>query len=180
MAEFFRKRIEGAKLATLAVGLGVSAESLCLLKIGQITETQWSFPMCDGRGEIVGIRTRSDRGAKRAIAGSRSGLFVPDRWLDDGPIYVCEGPTDCAALLTLGLNAVGRASCNEGGRELLAMRNGRSYVIVADNDKVGIDGARRLAALLGGAPMIRPPDGFKDVRAWVNAKATRADVEAGQ
>ena len=35
----------------------------------------WAFPMCDGYGNIVGIRLRNERG-KFAVRGSRQGIFT--------------------------------------------------------------------------------------------------------
>jgi hypothetical protein len=55
-------------------------------------------------------------------------------------------------------------------------------VVVADSDLPGRSGAERLATdLLAYSPAVRviaPPNGIKDARAWKNAGATKADVEA--
>lgn len=176
LAGWFARQAVG-KVAGLAAKLGVSAASLERLGVGKQGDSAWTFPMRDGAGAIVGIRVRYESGVKRTVSGSRSGLFVPSD-PNGGPVYVCEGPTDTAALLTIGLSAVGRASCTEGARELAVLLRGHAIVIVSDNDKPGMDGAARLARILAGARVIRPPDGIKDARAWVNAGATKKDVEA--
>ena len=95
-------------------------------------------------------------------------------------MYVPEGPSDVAALLSLGLRAVGRASCKGGVKylaELFADTN-EQILIVGENDKKddgqwpGRDGARTLAAALarelgGRVRWTMPPMGFKDVREWL-------------
>jgi hypothetical protein len=70
--------------------------------------------MCDGYGEVVGIRLRNERG-KFAVRGSRQGVFVAGVPAQK-TLFVCEGPTDTAAAVDLGLFAVGRPNCCCGGR----------------------------------------------------------------
>lgn len=106
---------------------------------------------------------------------------------------ICEGPTDCAALLDLGFDVLGRPSCSGGidiVRSYLAGKRA-DVVIVADhdNDKVnpqgvtfnpGIDGALQLAKGLRGVAWsvkIIVPLG-KDVREWVGRGATRVAFES--
>lgn len=163
-----------------AASLGVSVESLKRLHIGS-TLKAWSFPMRNARGEIIGIRYRAENGRKWAERGSRQGLFIPDGIpLEGGRLYICEGPTDCAALLDMGCHAIGRASCNHGGPDLMAWARKREVVVVADRDEdktrpdgttwnPGMDGAKRLAFDLRNEAnvvyMIQPPR-HKDARAW--------------
>lgn len=173
LAAFFRRRA-GGLIVGLAKSLGVTAQALERLGVGLQGDKAWTFPM-QAESRIVGIRIRYESGAKRAVYGSRSGLFVPDGFRPNCKLVICEGPTDAAALLSIGVECVGRASCLDGTAQLAPLAKGRDVVIVADNDKPGRDGAARLAAALTLTKSMRivvPPDGIKDARAWCAAGAT--------
>jgi hypothetical protein len=187
--------VNPARLDRLAEQLGVSSQSLRRLRIGWVGErwcskcerrrTAWSFPMSDVAGHTHGLRLRFvECGHKSAVTGGHEGLFIP-RDLDRfDRIFVCEGPTDTAALLDLGLAAIGRPSCRGAvpvTAELLKARGVGELVIFADRDSAGREGA---AALAGRArllcPIVRivaPPDGVKDARQWKQGGATAADVD---
>jgi DNA primase len=117
----------------------------------------------------------------------KEALFIPcgDMVQDLGRLLVCEGPTDTAALLDMGLeNVVGRPSCAGGVKlvvELVKRRRAREVVIVADADKPGRIGAGNLATVLlayaRSVHLVVPPCGIKDVRDWLRAGGTRGDVE---
>ena len=141
--------------------------------------------MKDAGGDVVGIRLRSVSGQKFAVTGSHNGLFIPRALpnLHGAPLFICEGPTDTAAMLDLGFNVVGRASCNTGSRLLsqyIGLVHPAEVVIVADADAPGRDGAGRLAsALVAYVPCLRvitPPDGINDARAWKRTGATQSDI----
>ena len=160
--------------------LGVSAESLGLLMYGWSVEHGcYTFPMRDERGSIIGIRTRYRNGSKYSMRGSRNGLFIPTNFDAAKEVWICEGPTDCAALLTLGLNAIGRPS-NTSGHEMMmsVLSRGRDHVyIVADResaertDAITVNAARRIAGeSRRRCRIIRPPD-CKDVRDWIASGA---------
>ena len=101
--------------AWLAGKLGVSAASLdALAPAADFIAKAFAFPMRDGHGKVVGIRYRAMDGSKWSKTGSAQGLFYRADIQPCRVISVCEGPTDTAAALTLGLSAVGRASCNGG------------------------------------------------------------------
>ena len=165
----------------LARDLGVSA-SACFW-LGAVWATPqyrgWAWPMRDGYYEYVGIRLRSPEGRKWAVKGSHQGLFLPT--IDpQETCYVCEGPTDTAAALSMGLFAIGRPSCL--GCEVEVARlfrrlDVRRAVIVADADDPGFNGARKLAASLPiPSVVIVPPT--KDLRAFYQMGGTRAMIEA--
>lgn len=178
--------MSGTCLVDAAVNLGVSQRSLLQLGIGWHRQYQaHSFPMSDAAGDPIGIRLRDPAtGRKWAIRGSRSGLFLAAQaYRIGGQLVICEGPTDTAAALTLGLEAVGRPFCRGGTEMLLSLvrQLDTSVVIVADSDGPGVDGAHALAdAMFGVARGIRVirPLGSKDMREWVKSGASRAMFDA--
>lgn len=167
--------------------LGVPRGGLIALgAIWSIVQAAVACPMFGANGraaEPIGARVRSDAGGKWAVRGSRSGLFVPvERRGLDGPLFLPEGLTDTAALVGLGMDAIGRPSCT-GGRDLVRTVVAREpadrpIVIVADADEPGRLGARLLAEELPGrrVSVLTPPSGMKDVREWVGNGATAASV----
>jgi len=180
----FGRDTQPAEVARLAVRLGVTAGSLVRLGVAWAAPHRaWAFPMSNAKHETIGVRLRAEDGRKWAVAGSRNGLFWPDNLAEVGPLLVCEGPTDTAAMLDLGYDAIGRPSCTGAVDmviEVVRALKRRDVVVVADADGPGIDGADRLARALteaGRRPkVIRPHEG-KDARAWVRAGATRAVVD---
>jgi hypothetical protein len=188
LAGRYRRAVSPRRLNDLAASLDLSAESLTALGIGwSAAHGAWSLPMSDpATGIVVGIRLRKPNGTKFAVRGGKDGLFLPVTGQVAGePLLVTEGPTDTAALLDLGfLNVAGRPSCSGGVRHLVSLvrtRRTAEVVIVADADEPGRRGAAHLASILRVyCPVVRviePPPGVKDVRAWKQAGATRADVE---
>jgi hypothetical protein len=174
------------RLEWFSGGLGVSVAALRRLGVGWCeTSRAWSFPMTDASGRVRGIRLRTAAGKKFAVRGGHEGLFVPDG-LDAGSLLLlCEGPTDTAALLDLGLEAVGRPSCTGGSglvADLITRRRPAGVVVVADRDQPGQSGARalalRLAPLCRSLRVVTPPVTVKDAREWKRAGATRAVVLA--
>lgn len=184
-----------SELQRLSHELGVSVESLKRLGVGWCG-WGWTFPMTDANGDLRGIRVRKRNGIKLAVTGSRDGLFIPDPpddldtldALDTSPggvppLLICEGPTDTAAMLDLGFDAVGRPSCR-GGIHLLVdltrRRQPAEVVVLSDGDGPGRQGAESLASVMvlhtPAVRVIRPPHGIKDARAWKRAGATYDDV----
>ncbi|MCL5281897.1 MAG: toprim domain-containing protein [Planctomycetes bacterium] len=178
----------------LARSLGVSVRSLERLQAGY-NGAGYTFPMRDGRERIIGIRVRTSKG-KWCVPGSRNGLFWPEGVYSgsDGRLIVCEGPTDCAALLTLEFDALGRPSCQGGVDHITTFLQGRrrEVIILADKDPPkrrpdgsvwypGQEGAARLAQairpLVQTLKIVKPPF-HKDIRAWLQAGATHDVVEA--
>jgi len=189
-----RRAITVSQSRDLARRLGVSRLSLERLEIGWDGRS-YTFPMCDANSEIIGIRLRTSDGRKYAVSGSQNGLFIPTEvcaWSEQ-TLYICEGESDTAAALTLGLDAIGRPSCTGSEKhikEFLRQRR-RDVVIVSDNDglktrpdgtqwRPGIEGARHLAQAIrpicSSVKIITPPE--KDLRAWVQAGATAEAVMA--
>jgi hypothetical protein len=201
----------GAQVARLAAQLGVTPASLHALGTLYCPEAPaytrrdgttvydpecWLSPERDGAGNVISAATRDADGGKRQVGGGRRGLAYPLDWRDradaaltpegePGPIYLVEGPSDTAALLTLGLCAVGRPS-NSGGTDHLAvlLRDvppSQEITLVGERDRhqtdrgewvwPGLDGAllvaRRLAVALGRPVRVAlTPGSMDDVRRW--------------
>ncbi len=165
-------------VAEFAAALGVSPPALVAVGAAWAAPyAAWAFPMCDGYGNVVGIRLRNERG-KFAVRGSRQGIFLASVPAQQ-TLFVCEGPTDTAAAVALGLFAVGRPNCCCGGPEIkvFARRQGcRRVVVIADNDRPGLDGARKVGGELKLPFAVYVPPA-KDVREFVRLGGTRAMVE---
>lgn len=161
-----------------AMSLGVSTGSLQAIGCAW-NGRAWAFPMKHASGKMIGIRLRSESGDKWAVRGSHQGLFFSD--VEPArTLFVVEGPTDCAAALTLGLNTLGRPACIGQEPEILSyVRRVRAsrVVIVSDNDEPGLRGAAKLQAML---PVMNclwiPP--AKDIRQFVSLGGDRETLEA--
>jgi len=167
-----------AALAAFAVELGLSVAALVATGAAWAAPyAAWAFPMADGQGNILGIRLRNEHG-KFAVRGSRQGLFLANV-TPQACLFVCEGPTDTAAAVELGLFAVGRPNCCCGGADLriYARRHAcRHVVLVADNDKPGLDGARKVGAQIQLPWAVYVPPA-KDLRDFVRMGGTRGMIE---
>ena len=132
----------------LAESLGVKGSALMELRVTWAAEHKaFAWPMRNGAGEMVGIRLRNNAGDKWAVKGSKAGIFLP-YCLPQSQVWICEGPTDTAAALSMGLFAIGRPSCSGGMPDIItALRrlNVREAIIIADNDDPGINGAEMLS-----------------------------------
>jgi len=195
MLRRFERDTRKAEVERLAAALGVSPGSLSSLGIvWAAPHHAWGFPMSNAARETIGVRLRTEGGRKWAIRGSHNALFWPKDLTGRGPLLLCEGPTDTAALLDLGYDAIGRPSCAgavEMVVEVVQRLHRRDVVVVADADKPrrqpdgsiyrpGMDGANQLAQALteaGYRPKVIQPVQGKDARAWVQAGATRAVVD---
>lgn len=191
MAEVWRRNMRPKYLNRAAELLGLPVDPLERLGVGWSPEHQaTTWPMRNAAGDVIGVRLRCPRTAKKwAVKGSRAGLFFPVDLLEvERPdrLIVCEGPTDTAAMLSVGLHAVGVPSAGGGIDLLLAMcrRMRPEYLqVMADADGPGSAGAERVAdALMIIAPVVvvTPMGGCKDSRAWVVGGAGKdAIVAAG-
>lgn len=177
----------GGALGELADALGVSAESLQALGFGWDHDRErWTIPERDHWHRVVGIATRAPDGAKGCLSGSHRGLALPTKlWKrdPDGPVYITEGASDAAALLTVGKCALARPArkmtpdAKAWLAALLKEREpaGRAVVVVADNSECELDGAVELrdhleSKLSTGVLVALPADGSKDVRAMLNSQ----------
>ena len=172
-------KTERGLLADLALELGLSVAALTAAGAAWATpHASWAFPMCDGHGNILGIRLRANDGRKWAVRGSRQGIFIAA--VPPQPtLFVCEGPTDTAAAVELGLFAVGRPNCCCGGADIkvFARRHQCNRVVmISDNDKPGLDGARKVGAEIKLPFAVYVPPA-KDLREFVRLGGTRAMIE---
>lgn len=187
LAMVARSNLTPEGLATCAAWLGLPADPLRRLGVGWSPSHQaTTWPMRDAEGNVIGIRLRCPKTARKwALPGSSAGLiFDPEGFIEPiDRLWVCEGPTDAAALLSIDLHAVGVPSAGGSADLLVALARRvrpREVAIVADGDEAGQRGALRLRdGLLIVAPvrMMTPPIGIKDPRAWVGEGADRASIE---
>lgn len=142
----------------------------------------WVFAERDGHGRVVGLSLRAEDGSKGFCFGGNRGLSIPAGLSDKpDPVLIVEGASDVAALTAIGLAAVGRPNNRGGGDALADLLDGRSVLVVGENDQKdtgawpGRDGAKTVAQQIAGrwvdpVSWCLPPHGVKDVRAWLNQK----------
>ena len=154
----------------------------------------WAFPEHDGDGHVIGLARRYSDGRKRTAPGGRRGITHADDWTAaPGQVWCVEGASDAAALHGCGLAVLARPS-NTGGSAQLALAlssvdPAQAIIVLGENDQKpsgawpGRAGALKVAAELRSALPGRrilaalPPEGAKDVRAWL---AGRSGAQAGQ
>lgn len=203
IAHRYQDAMTASTYAMLAETLGVTEESLmalCVGKADQYLEGTYAFPMRDDCDNIIGIRLRNKDGHKWAVYGSKQGLFYGSMEYSD-TIYVCEGPTDAAALISMGVTAIGKPSCS-GGDELLVsiIRKVRPEMVVVVSDidhhagrcnfcdkdfcqhcrpgQFGAEKTARAISYLGVSVKIIEPIGSKDIRQWYNRGGTRSGLRS--
>ena len=187
LAAHYSAKIDLGELDAFAESLGLSVAGLHRLRIGWSEQNRvWSFSMHGPDSRVRGIRLRAWSGKKWAVKGGRDGVFLPMGLTFREPLLLPEGPTDTAALLDLGFEAIGRPHCRGGTRiiqEIVRQKKPPGVVIVSDRDanRAGQDGAEALAlSLLAYCPSVRvvqPPPGINDARAWLLAGATAGDLQ---
>ncbi len=183
-------------LPDLAIQLGVDVEVLRRLRVGRVKDDRndfWTVPERDADGKIIGVvRRYSKTGKKFAFKDCNRGLTYCDDWdKTPGPIYLVEGHSDTAALMTMGCCVVGRPS-NSGGTdqliELLKHQPNRQIIVLGEHDQKengtwpgragAISTAKGLSAGLG-RPIdwALPPAGYKDVRAYLTSEEEKPPWE---
>lgn len=168
------------RVARFADLIGVSSESLRALGARwSVRHEAWAFPLSNHERKVVGIRYRTESGEKFSMKGGSEGVFLPTSE-PARTIYMPEGPTDTAALLSIGLYAIGRPNNSNGAtlvRRLLGLLKPAELIVIADRDAAGRDGAARFVADMAWTCRVVSPPRHKDVRQWVNAGATAAAIE---
>jgi hypothetical protein len=157
------------RLHALSEELGLPLNVLGRMKCGWIksydllsfgtkcsAEGAYTFPMIDRDNDLCGFRLRCD-GFKYSLSGGRNGFFAPSGLNVGDDIVIVEGPTDTAAALAFGLQAIGRPNNNALPRALAGLvsdLNPASVRILMDNDddprvvRATLQGAGHLARML--------------------------------
>jgi P4 family phage/plasmid primase-like protien len=99
----------------------------------------------------------------------------------DHPILVVEGASDVCAAYDLGFTAVGKPSAAGKSKELPKLLNGRNVVVLGENDagagRAGMEAtAKQLQAKCPEVTKVMPPTGIKDLRQWLIAGVTQAEL----
>ena len=143
--------------------------------------TNYTIPMYDENG-ICGIQLRTVKGNKNSITGSSSGIFRSHDAVDSDILYITEGCTDAMTLYDLGFNSIGKQSCNSTDNivyNYVLDYHFNNILIMADNDKPGIDGANNLKEILSeiidNIIIMIPP--YNDVREWRIKDGCNAVIE---
>ncbi len=178
----------------LSKELGVTPESLKRLEVGY-DGANYSFPMRDADMRVIGLKLRAPNGSKFCVTGSQLGIYWPVKVESAGRelLVICEGESDCAALLDMGFQAIGRPSCSAGVEIIKKFLSGcrRDVLLIADCDEAktrpdgskfypGQEGSERLAKeidkLCRSLKIITIP-GAKDVRRFYQDGGTKAAIE---
>ncbi len=151
----------------------------------------WVLPFRNAACEIIGFQYRFPDGDKYTLKKTHLGLFIP-RVPVQKIMWVAEGASDTATLLTLGLYAIGKPSvkcCNDMVVEFAHAHNIERIIICVDNDakenprtkkmeRIGLEYSEKLSAKIGiENSLLRLPEEFKDVRAFIRSGKTRAELE---
>jgi hypothetical protein len=175
----------GRQVKALAAKLKLPYEVLERFGVGFL-DNRWVLPERDNGGRIVGICYRDKQGQRKCEPRSHRGLTLVNEPVRSGPVYVSEGATDAAALLSVGVNVVGRPMAKASGLirlwllRHLSLIDDHGIIVVGDRDptknsvSVGKRAARELAEFLRqelGRPVswALPRPGFKDVRDQITA-----------
>jgi DNA primase len=129
------------------------------------------IPMYNENG-ICGIQERwyeNGECKKRCQRYSKHGWFRPERlpqnftYIHNADLYICEGFSDTTVVIECGFNAIGRFNALHLDYLPTHLANWNNVIIIADTDKCGIKGAKKLQKLIPNSK-IRIPFGYKDLR----------------
>lgn len=183
VARQYAKNLHQSDKDALAVNLGLPVGGLNGLHLVGRVDDCIVFPERDGTGQVIGLNRRLPDGRKLHLPGGGRGLTLPAGWKEIAsgmPLYVVEGPTDCMAMVSAGLNAIGRPS-NRGGvaflNEILTEIDA-PVIIMGENDQKddgqwpGLVGAMAVAGELKrlGVKWCLPPMDYKDVREYLTGE----------
>lgn len=172
-AEFVGCYSRKPHLATsLSAVLGVTTKTIERFGVGWYDDWGvYTMPMWSPDCVIAGFQTRAPDGNKRAITGSKMGLFLdPAMSKPDKILFIGEGFSDTATLLDWDLPAIGRPGCMASLPQAVEFCKGMDVCIIADVGVPGQRGAWKLAdAMMFKAKLIRvltPPKEYDDLRGW--------------
>jgi hypothetical protein len=151
MQEWAVKIPEGSQLyiQKLMEKWNVGLATLCSLGI-YWWKNRYFIPMWNEYNEVCGIQYLFPDGFKLAARGSKVGIFRGGGSLPHHEtIFITEGCSDLATLLDLGFYGLGRQNCSSCVETIISVleweaNTSNKLVVIADNDKVGIDGATKL------------------------------------
>jgi len=154
----------------LAENIGVGQKALRKFNIAiNKANSHYLIPMYQGV-EICGIQEQwieKNERIKKSQRYSHQGWFVPDLdWDTKKPIYICEGFSDTTVLVDMGFQAIGRYNAAVI-KPLVGIKDWEKVIIISDNDKVGLDGSKKLQSQLLSAIVAVPARDdhhYKDVR----------------
>jgi hypothetical protein len=146
---------------------------------GDEAATGWCFAMRGEAGALIGLKVRTFDGRKLCATGSRLGLIYGKAFDPGKPtLVVTEGESDLMVAASWGLNAVARPGCKAATQTVAALSRGKRVMLITDNDEAGRNGAEALRQAIEPRAkevvMVTPP--VKDLRAWAQAGATKADL----
>lgn len=150
-------------------------------KLARPLKDRWAIDERDAQGEVIGTAYRFPDGRKGFQKGGRRGLIYshPLAASAGQPVFVCEGASDTAAVIGLGLEAVGVPMAGQCGETLTELLRGRRIVIIRDADTAGTNGTERLVRATQSScesvKVIDPPLKAKDAREAILKGATAQD-----
>jgi len=108
-----------------------------------------TIPVCDLDSNIINVRRLAITKQKRKVIntpGAEPYLWPVQNVVDSsGPIYICEGETDCLTALVQGLRAItGTGGAGTWRQEWSELFKGQDIIIAYDNDKAGRNGVSRI------------------------------------
>ena len=160
--------------------LSLSAAAVTSVEVGN-RNGDAAFLMTDSEGNATGLKLRTQSGKKLCALHSRLGVIRGKRFDPALPtLVVTEGESDLMVAAAWGMNAVARVGCRSCESIIAKLAHGKRVLIVADNDKAGLDGAAALRSACVTAQrivVITPPPDTKDLRAWSLRGATRQDLQ---
>ena len=138
-----------AARAQLSERLGVSVGSLEELMVGSMYDEyrgRWctTWPESRNNRSVCGLVKRywdilPNGKDKLMKSGGSHGLYIPRSFTNNtiGPVFIPEGGSDTAALLTIGFDAVGRPSNLGGVVQLTSLLRGMpcAIIVLAENDE---------------------------------------------
>jgi len=141
-------------------------------------------------GQLTGVKVRSFNTKKQgnrmtSVTGSKFFYFNYDNVNLDEPIVICEGEFDCMTLIECGVNAIS-VGCGANSLQSLFdqsdmfFKNGREFIILADNDENGRNMEAKFLEVLGEKAVAVSLDkfqGYKDVNDLYLAKSKEAVKE---
>lgn len=197
-ASIFQKWMKNTtahQIIQFSESIGVDPSALYMMGCAWAPEHDaWAIPMRDENGKMVGIRLRHTNGDKTAVRGSKAGLFYAMNYEYKSnrfkSTYIVEGPTDCAAGLSMGLYVIGRPSVMGSEDQVNAfLKNNQIYraVIIADNDEAKIrpDGTKWYPGKEGAVKLqerLKVPSlvillPSKDIREFYKSGGTKESIE---